>query len=305
MIYQKVDNKIITVGLEYSVSYHCNMRCSSCSHMAPFISKKFPSINSFEKDLRKLNQYLHTQNLRLVGGEPLLNPEVTEFIIIAKQSGIADTVMLTTNGLLLHKMKKEFWDHIDFISITLYPGYYPSDENFKQFKKIAVETNTKLRIFENPIFRTTIVTKSHPYDLTAKMIFKTCKSAHLYHCHMIHEGYLYKCACPPFLPEYLAKVDPKIDYRPFEDGFSIHQDDDPLGCQKYLLDSKTLNACRYCLGYVGKFQGHHQLGNETLKNPKLMNISRSNSLDKYKFFKESSRYFYRRGKEYLLNKQQW
>jgi len=305
MLYKFENGKVLTLALEYSVSYHCNLRCSACSHMAPFSAKKFPSLESFRNELNKLGKYLHAQDLRLVGGEPLLNPEVTEFIKIAKQSGIADTVMLTTNGLLLHKMKDEFWKNVDFVSITLYPGHYPSDANIQRYKKIAAETNTRLRTFENPVFRTTIVTQPHPRDWATKMIFNTCKGAHLYHCHMIHEGYLYKCACPPFLPEYLAKIDAKSNYQPSEDGFSIHGNHDISDLQKFLFDKKTLNACRYCLGYVGKFQDQHQLGKEFLKNPALMNITRAHNIDKYKFAKEVLRLHYRRVKEKMLNKPQW
>ena len=54
------------------------------------------------------------------------------------------------------------------------------------------------------------------------MIFRTCKNVHASHCHMIHEGKLYKCAVPLFLPEYLLKLE-RDGYDPANDAFDIHK----------------------------------------------------------------------------------
>jgi len=305
MIYEFKDGKIITRAIEYSVSYHCNLRCSGCSHMSPFIGKKFPSVESFSLDINKLKEGLHATDIRLVGGEPLLHPEINSFIKIAKESGIADNVMVTTNGLLLHKMSDEFWENVDFVSVTLYKGAEPKEKFVQLFKDSARESNTKLRLFSNPIFRTTIVTKPHPRDWITNIIFRTCKNAHLYHCHMIHEGRLYKCAVPPFLPEYLSKV-ALNGYNSEVDAFNIHSDHDLFEeLKKFLISFKTMEACRYCLGYVGKFQEQHQLTTDYISNPQLQNITRRTHLDYYKFLKETVRYYHRRALENLSKKQLW
>ena len=92
MLYKFKEGKILTKAVEYSVAYHCNLRCSSCSHLAPFQKKKFPSLESFGSDLDKLSSGLHAKDLRLVGGEPLLHPKINDFLKIAKEVGIADTI---------------------------------------------------------------------------------------------------------------------------------------------------------------------------------------------------------------------
>lgn len=305
MLYEVRDGKVRTKAVEYSVSYHCNLRCSGCSHMSPFLKRSFPSLESFAADVEQLGKVLHAADIRLVGGEPLLNPQVEEFVKTAKRSGIADTVMVTTNGLLLHRAGDGFWENVDFVSVTIYPDAPPAPENVELFKERARASGTRLRLFPNPVFRTTIVTEPHPRGWVTDMIYRTCKNAHLYHCHMIHEGRLYKCAVPPFLPEYQRRIG-MGDYDPAGDGYDIHAGGERLAALKaYLFSPRVLEACRWCLGHVGKFQEHHQLDPSFVKSPTMQRISGATHLDRYKLLKESVRYGRRRLVERVTGRPAW
>jgi hypothetical protein len=305
MLYETRDGKVVANGIEYSVSYHCNLRCSGCSHMSPYLGKRFPSLDSFASDLEALGKAFHARDIRLVGGEPLLNPEVAAFARVAKASGIADCVMLTTNGILLHRMGDEFWENVDFVSVTLYPGASPPEKVIESIRERAKESGTRLRLFPNPVFRTTVVTKPQPMDWVTGVIYRTCKNVHLYHCHMLHEGKLYKCAVPPFLPEYLAKVG-SSGYDPSGDAFDIHAARDiARELKEFLFTPFRMEACRYCLGFVGKFQESHQLAGEEISDPAVQGISRETHLDRYKFAKETVRYCKRRFLEWATGKPRW
>ena len=239
------------------------------------------------------------------GGEPSLNPEISTYIKEAKESGIADTVIITTNGILLHKMDDNFWEDVDVVSITAYPGYEPKEKSIKIFRERASESNTRLELNSRSVFRTTIVTEPHPNDWITDMIFRTCKNVHAFHCHMIHEGKLYKCAVPPFLPEYLLKLQ-RDGYDPANDAFDIHNSSNIYSdLKRFLMSQRTIDACRFCLGYVGKIQKHHQLGTEYVHHPMRQNIRRTTHLDAKLFLKKSLHYYGRRWFEQLTGKQQW
>ncbi|MGH7703749.1 MAG: radical SAM protein [Gemmatimonadales bacterium] len=305
MLYRIENGKIQTNAVEYSAAYHCNLRCSSCSHMSPFISKQFPSLESFVKDLTALNRVMHAKDIRLLGGEPLLNPEIVELLKAARASGIADTVMLTTNGLLLHSMKDDFWEHVDFIWLSMYPGRSPTAKALEHIKARAKESNTRLDLDPTSHFRSTYVTEPHEHGWTTDMLFKTCGSAHRFHCHMLYEGRLFKCAVPPFLPEFLAKLG-KNGYDPAVDAFDIHGAQELFeGLRAFLFTPKTLEACRYCLGYVGKWENHHQLPPDQLADPVKYPVKRSTHLDQRKFLQETAKYYYRRGVEKVTGRPQW
>jgi len=304
MLYELKSGKVITKSIEYSVSYHCNLRCSGCSHMSPFLGKRFPSIESFSSDIHQLSKGLHAEIIRLLGGEPLLNPEISSFIKVTKKSGIADKIMVTTNGLLLHKMNDDFWENVDFILVNLYPGA-PLKERLGYFKERANQFHTRLWMDPVSKFRTTIVTDPHPRDWVTGMIFKTCKDVHLWHCHMIYEGKLYKCAVPPFLPEYLSKMG-KDGYDSAREGFDLYKTRNFVEELKdFLLSPKTLEACRFCLGYLGKWQDHHQIEAQSISDPGLLNITRKEALDRNRFLKECARYYIRRVASKFLREQMW
>lgn len=136
------------------------------------------------------------------------------------------------------------------------------------------------------------------------MIYHSCQDAHLFHCHMIHEGMLYKCAVPPFLPPYLDKMN--MSYDPCQDGFAIHQNSDLYkGLRDYLGDPAATEACRYCLGYVGKQMEHQQLSRESLQDPGVRPIDRKSSVDYSRFAQEVFRYLHRRAIEKLTGKPMW
>ena len=136
-------------------------------------------------------------------------------------------------------------------------------------------------------FRTTMVTEPHPRDAVTSTNFRTCKNAHLYHCHMVHAGWLYKCACPSVFGEFLGNMG-QSDYRPEDDGFDIHGAAD-LRSQlwEFLTDKTPLDACRHCLGYLAHEQPHHQLTAKDVKDARSRPISRKGHLSKTTLTKET------------------
>lgn len=307
MLYTIEDGKIQTRAVEYSVAYHCNLRCVACSHMSPFIEKAFPPLESFERDVNALTEVLHAKDIRLLGGEPLQNPEILEYLKIARRSGIADVIMVTTNGLLLPGMADEFWENVDFIWLSVYPGVSPTAKALERIKARAEESNTRLDLDPTTHFRATLTTEPHPADWITDMIFKTCQNAHRFHCHMIHEGRLFKCACPGFLPEYLARFGGEA-YDSAVDAFDIHGAEDLAGeLRDFLFTKKTMDACRHCLGHVGKWIPHRQLTRSELADPvaEHPSITRSQHMSGRKLLQESAGYLWRRSVERITGKGRW
>jgi organic radical activating enzyme len=303
MLYKFNQDKVFTNSIEYSVAYHCNLCCTQCSHLSPFMDAQFPSIESFKEDLFGLSQIMHAKVLRLLGGEPLLNPDIDQFVAIAKKSDIADAVMVTTNGLLLHRMSPFFWENVDYVLVSLYPNI-SLKESFRVLKQRAKAHNTRLWFQIVNHFRTTIVTSPHKKDWLTALIYKSCQDVHLFHCHMIHQGMLYKCAVPPFLKHYLAKFEQSYD--PGQDGFAIHHRSKPFHeLKSYLTDIHTKEACRYCLGYVGQVIPHSQLSMSPLSKHMKMPITRKNNLDYRRLVKAGCSYFFRRARERITGEKRW
>lgn len=89
--------------------YACNFTCKYCHHSIPREERKFVTewpvmkYELFEKCIQELSQFPEKiKTLRFVGmGEPLLHKDIVRMVKTAKDSGVANTVEVITNGSLL------------------------------------------------------------------------------------------------------------------------------------------------------------------------------------------------------------
>ena len=114
--------KLRRFSVEYNLTEHCNLSCYLCDHASPLLPKKFAVVEEFVRDLEALSQVFHSTQLRIVGGEPTLHPELLRFLSEARRIGIADNIVLLTNGVQLHRMPVELWGLINDLWISVYPG---------------------------------------------------------------------------------------------------------------------------------------------------------------------------------------
>ncbi|WP_313186519.1 radical SAM protein [Lacrimispora sp.] len=164
------ENKRLTkLHFEVHLAEHCNLNCKSCSHFSPLAKPEFMDINVFKKDMERLSIITKqdVERIELLGGEPLLNPDITEYFDITRRNFPDTTIMLLTNGLLLSQQHVEFWESCRNnkvrISVTKYPinfdynrmeqliknnhvefGYWmKSDEKQKEFWHMHLDLNGK------------------------------------------------------------------------------------------------------------------------------------------------------------------
>jgi organic radical activating enzyme len=305
MLYRFEGEKIHTVALDVATADHCNLRCAGCSHMSPFLESRLQPEDELARDLNRLATLLHAGEIRFVGGEPLLHPRIVPLLKAARVSGIAERVVLFTNGLQLHTAPAELWEHVDVVRLNLYQNARPTEQLVRLARQRAALAGTEIVVTEYSSFRVTMVTDPHPRDAITNMIFRTCKNAHLHQCHLVRAGWLYKCSCPAYLSAYLARMG-QSGYHAENDGFNIHGAADPRAdLWNYLTRSEPLDACRHCLGYAGKSQDHHQLSIEQTRDPGSSPITRKTHLDRALLAKETLAWAGRRIAESLTGKARW
>jgi len=104
-------------NLEINVAYSCNLKCRYCSHFCDRMSG-LASVNELVEDFRTWSPKLAPEKIRLIGGEPLLHPELDTIIREVKKYWAKARVDLVTNGLLLPKQQgiltllKELGGHV-------------------------------------------------------------------------------------------------------------------------------------------------------------------------------------------------
>ena len=126
--------------LEYHVADHCNLNCRGCEHYSGLVKKPhFTDLKKFTKDFERLHEFIDDLGMiRILGGEPLLNPDINEYIKLSRRLYPQTIIHIVTNAILLPKMPEKFFETLReyhaAISISFYP---PLESKMPAIKKIA------------------------------------------------------------------------------------------------------------------------------------------------------------------------
>ena len=95
----------IPIGhIDYHVIDACNLACEFCTHYSNFKGPaNIKTLDQCEAEWCQWAQVIHPERLHLIGGEPLLNPQIVEIVQLAFRVWPETTICLYSNGLLLKK----------------------------------------------------------------------------------------------------------------------------------------------------------------------------------------------------------
>jgi len=146
---KKKIRKTALENLDICVAEHCNFGCYSCNHFSQLAGPEFPDLASVERDLKRLSELSHgnVPSVSLTGGEPLLNPELPEYMRVARTCFPNARVQIITNGLLLLSQKDIFWESLRKYDIVMTPTKYPGI-NWEKIERRADEFNYKFTYFD-------------------------------------------------------------------------------------------------------------------------------------------------------------
>ena len=254
-----IRQKVKLFGVEYNLAEHCNLSCYHCDHASPLMARKFASLADYERDIRAFSEAVHVEEFRLVGGEPLLHPQLLDFIRIARDAGIGDKIKIYTNGMLLHTMPDEFWALTDVLWVSTYPGVRRrmSDEAIAaKCDEHGTQLDLRPTITE---FNRSFINSPVEDEGLVRRIFSQCKMANEYSCFAIYEGMFFRCSVAPFAQERLRMAG--IEFPgPEVDGIRIHGNP-RLGeeIDARMRSKEPLKACTHCLGSSGPMVPHRQV----------------------------------------------
>ena len=254
--YRVVDGRILNRRCEINVAEHCNLSCRGCSHLSPVVPKSFVDPATVYRDLKMLSRCYHAKFVRLLGGEPLLHPDLPSVIDAVRRSEVCDFVSVTTNGLRLPRMKTEFWSSIDVVEVSLYPNHSLSAEAQSACVTQAKQHGAAIRFHTFDEFQESYSETGTDDDDLVRRIFSTCNVVHRWRCHNVIGGWFYRCPQSHFIPKVLNAG----DGAEHADGIEI-EDGPSFGGRllAYLQSPEMPRACNNCLGTAGRFEAHKQI----------------------------------------------
>ena len=226
------NDKILPVlpRLEVHVVDHCNLNCKGCTHYCNVANEKFIKIEDYVKDLEEISKKLDFQEIKIMGGEPLLHKEIHKFIRETRR------IVFISNCLLLDTASEEFWDAMrdtnTFFNLTKYPV---TNNKFTHYLDLIVSKNVLLGnihvanefwLIHNPNGN------SNPQEM-----YQKCEEAY---CRQLRDGKLYICPDACYMDYYNAYFNKNI---PVDKGIDIYSHNS-YELYNYLTTPKE--TCKFC-----------------------------------------------------------
>ncbi len=206
--------------LEVPLADHCNLNCAGCMHYAPFAEKRFADMDALRRDFGRLaGLFRNIRQIRLMGGEPLLNPRTDEAVRIVRAAFPRSRVSVVTNGLrLLGKADDDLSRLLVAMRETRtafdWTAYPPVAGRASEIEGLCRRAGVGLSISRTTEFMARIRLKG---GSGVRRAFKWCRKR-LY-CPILDDGRVYTCAPARYAACYNKAAGTKI---PVERGLDIH-----------------------------------------------------------------------------------
>jgi organic radical activating enzyme len=244
---------------EVHLTDKCSLNCSGCLHFSSLCKdEQYLCVDDFEEDCKRISVLTNgiITDIKLLGGEPLLHPNVNDIITMTRKyfptkDVLNDTgvIELVTNGILLPKQEDEFWKKCRDNAIRIVISDYPIKIERKLIKAKAKLFNVDLKMYSDEIkYKVTGSSKQWakiPIDTNGlqdyRESFGKCFLAG--NCFQLVKGKIFKCARIAYINYFNTMFNQqlKIDENDYVDIYNVNDINEIL----FKLSTLAL-FCRYC-----------------------------------------------------------
>ncbi len=225
--------------LEFHVTDNCNLNCKGCAHFSNLVSgRKHTDFLSWEKDMLRLKELVENiYTIRIMGGEPFLNPELGNFAAKTREIFPQSMIHVVSNGMLLQKADRGVFRAIRENDVTVDISYYPEVDRDKVVEILEAE-NLRYRI-------STVSTDEFLKYMNLKGdsdIGRAYADCDFKSCHFLYEGKVSACAFPLLVKYFNEYFDENVEVCC---GIDLYSPRLKKGMLRDLLN-RPVDACRYC-----------------------------------------------------------
>ena len=258
--------KIVIPFLEMMTTNVCNLSCQGCTTFSDLDHRGYKTWTQAREELAPWTRRADIQAFGFMGGEPLINPDIQNWLLGVRDLLPNAQIRFITNGVLLEK----HWYIVDLLSslgnTVLKISYHVHDNRidsaidriFDSYQWQAIKEHDidrwvnsagmRFQISKPTSFLKTFqgdYTNMMPHDNVPKDAFDICVQKR---CPLLHQGKLYKCGTAGLTQGILQRHgNPNLDlWQPYLDhGLSVDCDDSEL--ENFVKNfGKPHAICRQC-----------------------------------------------------------
>ena len=225
---------------------HCNLNCCGCDHFSPLAEQELTALDEYRKDMERMGVIFNHEcdEIGLLGGEPLLHPDVIEFLKIARDNFSHGIIKIITNGILLPQMSDDFWQVCHDNDIRIEATHYPIKLDVEKIDAQARKFAVKFQWFgqsDDPVNSFCVRAIDLSGEGDARKNFALCDRAN--ECVMLSHGRLFPCTFIPTVRHFNRKFGKNIPVTE-SDSVDIYSESNKDAILGRL--SEPFPVCRYC-----------------------------------------------------------
>ena len=255
---------------EIMITQVCNLICQGCSTYSDTDHKGYVSWNNGLSQIEPWLKRVSFDHFGIMGGEPLINPQIHDWLIGVRKLMPNTTIRFPINGTLLHKhldivdLLSEIGNvilkitvHIEDAQIENSIEYVLNKYSWRPINEYGVDrfvtnNNFKFQVNRPKTFYKTFQNdyiNAHPYNSLPEDAFAVC---HQKECPLLINGRIYKCSTSGLMDSVLTKFNnPNTDawkrYLDNNNNGSIGLDSTDLEIQNFIKNIRQPHStCSQC-----------------------------------------------------------
>jgi organic radical activating enzyme len=218
-------SKPILPFLETMITQVCNLSCQGCTNYSDLKHSGFVTWEQGQQWIKNWLNIVDIPDFGVIGGEPLINPELDQWMLGLRTLMPDSQLRLTTNGLLLHKwpdllpMLNDIGNcvfkitvHVDDTELEqlikeIFSKYHWETVAEHGIKRWRTGNNLRFQINRPQTFLKSYQGMYHnmsPYHSQPSDAFAACVQKT---CPLLYQGKIYKCSTSALLLDTLDRFD--------------------------------------------------------------------------------------------------
>lgn len=175
---------------------HCNMKCKGCLRFSNLVTEpKFADYEQMVRDWKRIKElFWGVERIKLMGGEPMLSPDLCKYIKTARDIFPDADIMVTTNALLINDKCEDLFctmkENNCFFDISLYE---PMEKRIETVENLLKEREVWYVINNSKGDFYKVMSRTPDYDIDE--MYQACTAKN---CHHLREGKISVCSRPQY-----------------------------------------------------------------------------------------------------------
>lgn len=230
---------------EVDITAHCNLNCKCCSQFSCIADEEYINIKRMEQDFKRLGQLFDgtASRIYLIGGEPLLHPQIMKCMQIARKYFYKGKISIFTNGILLLKCGEDFWNVCRDNEISIIVTKYPLPIDYQKIVDKMFEEEIFFEFFDTSEDFKFMCNLGLDLDGQQNIIksFANCGEAN--NCIKLKNGKLFTCTRPASIYKFNKFFGKNLEVS-IEDYIDIYKANSREEVLQKL--ASPIPFCRYC-----------------------------------------------------------